>query len=361
MTESNATLYQQQLQQKIELTRQEFASIYGGVLGVYPSPAHAYRMRAEFKAWHQDDTIQYAMYRPGEYKKTYTVNLFEPGSMPMQGLMPRLLKAVNASDTLKHKLFQVEFLTATTGDAVVSLIYHKPLNEQWTETATELANDLDINIIGRSRKQKIVIGQDYVIEQLTVAGRRYQYQQIEGSFTQPNAAICQDMLNWAYEEVEHLGGDLLELYCGNGNFTLPLAQRFRRVLATEVSKTSIKSALFNCQLNDVNNIDFVRMSSEELTQALNGDRAFRRLEKIDLNGYDFSTIFVDPPRAGLDPETNRLVQQFDNILYVSCNPETLKANIEQLQETHKPTNMALFDQFPFTPHRECGVLLQKKD
>lgn len=359
MTESTATLYHQQLQQKVDLTRQEFASIYGDELDVYPSPAQGYRMRAEFKAWHQDDTVQYAMYRPGEYKKPYTLDTFEPGSAMMQRLMAPLRDAISASNALKHKLFQIEFLTATTGAAVVSLIYHKPLSDQWHQAAAELARALNISIIGRSRKQKVVIGQDYVIEQLKVAGRTYEYQQIEGSFTQPNATICQEMLNWAYTQVENVGGDLLELYCGNGNFTLPLAQQFKRVLATEVSKTSIKSALFNCQLNSVNNIDFVRMSSEELTQALNGDRPFRRLQNIDLDSYHFSTIFVDPPRAGLDSETNQLVQRFDNILYVSCNPETLKANIEQLQKTHKPKNMALFDQFPFTPHRECAVLLQK--
>lgn len=360
MTEPVNIRYQEQLQHKVELTQQEFAHLIGNKLEVYASPAQAYRMRAEFKAWQEKDEIHYAMYRQGEYKKPYTIETFDAGSVVMQQLMPKLRSALNASELLRRKLFQIEFLTSTTGNAVISLIYHKPLSESWTSLATELAESLGVSIIGRSRKQKVVIGTDHVIEEINVADQKYQYQQVEGSFTQPNAAICADMLNWTYSQADALGGDLLELYCGNGNFTMPLSRQFDRVLATEVSKTSIKSALHNCQLNDITNIKFVRMSSEELTQALNGTRPFRRLENIDLGSYRFSTVFVDPPRAGLDLETNKLVQQFDNILYISCNPQTLKSNIEQIQATHVATRFALFDQFPFTPHRECGVLLQRK-
>lgn len=359
MTECSPSPYQHQLQQKIELTKQEFSGLFDGELQVYRSPETAYRMRAEFKAWQQSGEFHYAMYQPGEYKRPYTIDSFPAGSTTMQALMPRLRQAVNQSTVLRHKLFQVEFLTSTTEDAVVTLIYHKPLDEQWQQEAEALAASLEISILGRSRKQKHVIGRDYVLEQLTVADRPYCYQQVEGSFTQPNAAICEHMLNWAYEQTLHLGGDLLELYCGNGNFTLPLARSFRRVLATEISKTSIKSALSNCTRNQVGNITFVRMSSEELTQALNAERAFRRLENVELSSYDFSTVFVDPPRAGLDEQTNQLVQKFDHVLYISCNPETLKQNLEQIRHTHAVVSMALFDQFPFTHHRECGVLLKR--
>lgn len=360
MTDSITHDYQQQLQQKIDLTRCEFAQYLAGELEVYPSPPSAYRMRAEFKAWQENGEAHYAMYRQGEYKKPYIIETFDAGSKVMQQLMPRVRDLVNQSELLRRKLFQIEFLTSTTGGAVISLIYHKPLDDQWTAVATALAEQLNVSVIGRSRKQKVVIGADHVTEELSVEGRSYCYQQVEGSFTQPNAAICEEMLNWVCRQADTLGGDLLELYCGNGNFTLPLSRKFGRVLATEVSKTSIKSALHNCQRNGINNITFVRMSSEELTQAFNAERPFRRLENIDLTSYQFSTVFVDPPRAGLDAKTNQLVQQFDNILYISCNPATLKNNIEQIETTHTPVAMALFDQFPFSPHRECGVLLQKK-
>ena len=53
--------------------------------------------------------------------------------------------------------------------------------------------------------------------------------QVAGSFSQPNGEVCQQMLSWAVDVTRGSSGDLLELYCGNGNFTLPLAQNFKQV------------------------------------------------------------------------------------------------------------------------------------
>ena len=132
------------------------------------------------------------------------------------------------------------------------------------------------------------------------------------------------------------------------------------VLATEISKISVRSAEYNLKANDIDNVTIVRMSSEEFTEALNGIRPFRRLKDIDLNNYHFSTIFVDPPRAGLDDATVALVKRFDNIIYISCNPTTLKANLTVISDTHNIESFAVFDQFPYTHHLESGVLLKKK-
>jgi tRNA (uracil-5-)-methyltransferase len=85
------------------------------------------------------------------------------------------------------------------------------------------------------------------------------------------------------------------------------------------------------------------------------------LEGVDLKSYDCETIFVDPPRSGLDDDTVKLVQGYSRILYISCNPETLCANLETLQQTHRVSRLALFDQFPYTHHMECGVLLERID
>jgi tRNA (uracil-5-)-methyltransferase len=82
------------------------------------------------------------------------------------------------------------------------------------------------------------------------------------------------------------------------------------------------------------------------------------LKHIDLKSYDFSTVFVDPPRAGIDSETLKLLARFENIIYISCNPETLKRDLEIL-ENHKVEKMAIFDQFPYTNHLEMGAILRK--
>lgn len=167
------------------------------------------------------------------------------------------------------------------------------------------------------------------------------------------------MIEWVLGQIEKSDKDLCELYCGGGNFTIPLSQKFNKVLATEISKTSIKSALTNCSLNSISNIDFIRMSAEEFVEALESKREFNRLKDIDLKSYNFETIFVDPPRAGLDDTTRALSKEFDTIIYISCNPETLHRDLEELTKTHKIINFALFDQFSYTEHIESGVILKR--
>lgn len=158
--------------------------------------------------------------------------------------------------------------------------------------ACALAAQLGVHIIGRSRKQKIVLTQDYVTEALEVTGRTYRYRQIEGGFTQPNAWVCEKMLAWAVEAAGENERDLLELYCGNGNFTLPLSRCFRQVLATE---TSVHAAEWSIAENGCDNIKIARLSAEELTEAMNGVREFRRSQEAGINvaDYDISTVFVD--------------------------------------------------------------------
>jgi tRNA (uracil-5-)-methyltransferase len=232
------------------------------------------------------------------------------------------------------------------------------LDAEWEAEARALQVRLKVGIIGRSRKQKLVLDRDYVTERLCVDGREYSYQQVESGFTQPNAGINTQMLNWASETLAgNSNGDLVELYCGNGNFTAPLSRHFNSVLATEISKVSVNSAEINFAANKIDNIEVVRLSAEEFTQALNGERPFRRLAHIDLHSYNFSTVFVDPPRAGLDPDTEKLICRFDRILYISCNPKTLAQNLVEITKTHNIESVAVFDQFPWTEHLESGVLL----
>jgi len=121
----------------------------------------------------------------------------------------------------------------------------------------------------------------------------------------------------------------------------------------------VAAAQFNIAANQIDNVQIIRMAAEDFTQALNGVREFRRLQDVDLSGYECNTIFVDPPRSGLDDETVKMVQGYERILYISCNPETLCANLETLSQTHRVTRLALFDQFPYTHHMESGVLLEK--
>ena len=354
------SFYTQQLDEKVTRLRALLAPFDAPEPAVFDSPREHYRLRAEFRLWREDGQRHYAMFAPGEKHVPILIERFPIASQRINDLMPRLKAAWQGDAALSNKLFQVEFLTTLDGDAMVTLCYHRPLDEHWQRAAERLAAELEVSIIGRSKGKRVVIGRDYAVEALEVAGRSFRYRQPEGAFTQPNGTVNQKMLNWAYEALGQRDDDLLELYCGNGNFTLPLATRVRKVLATEISKTSVAAALHNLDDNGVGNVTLVRLSAEELTEALNDVRPFRRLQGIDLKSYQFGSVFVDPPRAGMDPDTCELTRRFDNILYISCNPETLAANIEQLSDTHRVAKCALFDQFPYTHHMESGVLLVRR-
>lgn len=355
--------YQQQLDAKVERISAQFAEFNPPSLAVFASPEQHFRMRAEFRIWHTDDDMFYAMFERDEQQQKQVIRIdeFPIADASINQLMPVLLAELKSDKALSKRLFEVHFLATLKGEMLVSLIYRCPLDEQWQALAKQLAEKLKIKIIGRSRGQKVVLSDEFVVEELQVFERKYQYKQIESSFTQPNAQVCQKMLEWACDAAEQSSKDLLELYCGNGNFTLPLSTRFNRVLATELAKSSVYAAQWNIEQNNIDNIQVARLSAEEFTQAYNAEREFRRLQEaqIEISSYDFDTVFVDPPRAGIDDETLKLLQRFERIIYISCNPDTLHDNLKLLTQTHKVTRFALFDQFPYTHHVESGVLLEK--
>ena len=362
-TEIDPSQYDSQLENKRTFVKEQFSALNMPTLEVFSSAPVHYRMRAEFRVWHDGDDLFHIMFDQ-ETKEKYRVDHFPPASKLINDVMGALIPLLKTNEILRRKLFQVDYLSGLSDEILVTLVYHKPLDEAWTEQVKQLLAALrkhfKIDIVGRSRKQKIQMDREFIVESLPVQGKHFKFKQIENSFTQPNAGVNSKMIEWSLDVTRDTGGDLLELYCGLGNFSLPLAQNFNKVLATEISKSSVAAAQYNIDVNNIENVKIIRMSSEEFVQASRGEKAFKRLEGIDLSDYQCETVLVDPPRAGLDDETVKMVSAYSNIVYISCNPETLKNNLEVLCQTHEVSRFALFDQFPYTHHAECGVFLQRR-
>jgi tRNA (uracil-5-)-methyltransferase len=332
-------------------------------LDVFASVEQHYRQRAEFRIWHEGVDLYHIMFNQ-ETKQQYRVDSFPVASLLINQVMTDVINKVKINPVLRKKLFQIDYLSATTNQIVVSMLYHTQLGPAWEiaiqALQKELSEQYDIHFIGRAKKQKLVVSQDFVTERLAIHNKVYTFKHIENSFTQPNAQVNCRMIEWVATHTQDISGDLLELYCGAGNFTIPLSDYFDRVVATEISKTSVNAAQFNIAANHLDNCTILRMSSEEFVQAKNKEREFRRLADVNLDEYNFSTVLVDPPRAGLDEDTIAMISQYDNIIYISCNPETLADNLATLTLTHDIVRSALFDQFPFTHHIESGVILKKR-
>lgn len=361
--------YPQLLTAKQHKLAELLAPFSAPALEVFASEPEHYRMRAEFRIWHDFRTdnkgeLYHIMFDP-QTKQRYRVDQFPVASRLINRMMAAIIPLLQQQPHLARKLFQIDYLSTQSEKIIVSLLYHRQLDEEWRQQAQILRQTLqqqgfDLQLIGRASKQKICLEQDYIDEVLTINGRNYTYRQVENSFTQPNAGINVNMIEWALSCTAGSQGDLLELYCGNGNFSVALAQNFRKVLATEIAKPSVAAAQFNIAKNQIENLQIIRMSAEDFTQAINGVRQFNRLQGIDLSDYQCETVLVDPPRAGLDEETVNMVQQYPRILYISCNPHTLCDNLQTLSQTHRIERAALFDQFPYTEHMESAVWLVKR-
>ena len=202
----DAAAYAAQLDEKVARLRELLAPFAAPEPAVFDSPAEHYRLRAEFRLWREQEERHYAMFEAGDKHTPILIDEFPIASQRINQLMPQLKAAWQASRVLSFKLFQVEFLTTLAGDALITLCYHRPLDAEWQAEAEQLATRLGVSLVGRSRGQRLVIGRDYVEEEMTVAGRTFRYRQPEGAFTQPNGTVCQKMLQWAYDALGQRDG-----------------------------------------------------------------------------------------------------------------------------------------------------------
>jgi tRNA (uracil-5-)-methyltransferase len=364
-----ADKYDDLLQEKVTRLRDLLG--WKSDIDIFESPKYNYRMRTNFQMWHDDPKdktvrtgVYYSMCDDSERRLSCEVKSFPRGSKLINTLMDQLMEVIQESNDIFENMFEVRFVTTQTEQAVITLCYKKPLSPTWLASAEEASKKLKCTIIGRARKMvQIAGGDEFVIEKYNVKGDVFSYYQLEGAFTQPNAAVCEKMLTWASDRTEGSSGeDLLELYCGGGTFTVPMAKNFRRVLATEISKASVELAHKNFALNGVKNVKVIKLSSEEFSDVYSGHRVDPRLNDagISFKNYEISTVLVDPPRAGLDENTCKLISQFEKIVYISCNPETLARDVKMLLSTHTVQRVAAFDQFPYTHHLESGVFLVRR-
>ncbi|RIY34435.1 tRNA (uridine(54)-C5)-methyltransferase TrmA [Psittacicella hinzii] len=337
---------------------------------VFSGKQSGYRMRAEFSIYHQNEpeySIKHYTHDPKTKERVFCNGHYDIATPLINQLMQLVEAFCQKNYEFSRKLFQVEYLTTTTQQAIISLIFHRKLDSENLDLtkAQELfqflnTNGYPANVILRARKSSIIVGNNFIEEEFTVNGKKSKLLQVENSFSQPNAEINQLMLAYV-EKHAKTDKDILELYCGVGNFTMILARSARKVLATEVNKQAVDFVYKNLSLNDIHNVQVGRISAEEFVQAINKVRPFRRLSHIELDSYDFSTVFVDPPRSGLDHASCDMLSKYNNVIYVSCNPNTLMENLQYLTSTHgyKIDNLALFDQFPQTNHCEAVAILSK--
>ena len=321
---------------------------YKGAIKINLSPASGYRSRCEFGYRNSF----YTMY--DEFGNIQHLEVFNIARPVIQNLMPKLRNNINHSKFLNHKLFQVNFRTNSDDDVLTTLIFHKKLNDEMKVEAKKISKELEIDINLRSRKDLFSTGNDLLVDVINI--NNIHLYQSDQSFYQPNHFHMPEMINKTLSYVDNQC-DLLELYCGSGTFTLPLSYKFNKVLATESNRQSIKCLKKSIEKLSIRNIDHARLSAEEVSEAFDG-RIFRRMNKNNINSYNFSHILVDPPRSGLNAEVIDIIKKFKNIIYISCSYESYVRDISMLNE-FSLKHIEIYDQFPNTEHLELVSLLSK--
>ena len=167
-------------------------------------------------------------------------------------------------------------------------------------------------------------------------------------FTQVNAGINQSMVRLALELLDLDRSDnVLDLFCGLGNFTLPMAQNCAQVTGVEGDKDLVQSAVNNAARNK---IDKVQYYVTNLTEDLSGAPWMQ-------NRYD--KILLDPPRSGAHEVVKNIkLLSAKMIVYVSCNPATLARDAGVLvnDQGYRLIKAGVMDMFPHTTHVESIAL-----
>ena len=170
------------------------------------------------------------------------------------------------------------------------------------------------------------------------------------AFTQANPAGNRLILRELLASAEFSDDDrLLELYCGAGNFTIPLAKRVREIVAVEGARFSVESGRKSAQMNRVGNIHWI---CSAVTVAV---------KQLQHRRESFSKIVLDPPRAGAKEITGNLVSfAAEKIVYVSCNPTTLARDAAALNRGgYRLSFVQPIDMFPQTFHVEALAVMTR--
>ncbi|MBQ7173011.1 MAG: 23S rRNA (uracil(1939)-C(5))-methyltransferase RlmD [Clostridia bacterium] len=201
---------------------------------------------------------------------------------------------------------------------------------------------------------RVIAGRDYIEDIL--CGLRFRIS--AGSFYQVNHDACELLYGIAKEKADLHGGEtILDLYCGIGTIGLSMAKDARRVVGIEIVLEAIDCAKENAKANGIANAHFFcgdAGKAEALLQ--NAER-----ELGDLSG---ATVILDPPRKGCAEKLLHYLakRDFQRIVYVSCNPDTLARDCRILSDLgYQIGKVTPVDLFPRTGHVESVVLLSRND
>ena len=336
------TIYRDLLQRQAGVAPEKIRPIV-----VAPEP-YAYRSRAQFKCCNNNKGFTLGFFRKGSHTVA-GINACPLLPTAVNRLIPLLQATIDETAVAAH-ISQIDAGIDDRGK--VRLVIHARNNS--TAAVAELLRPLavqeDFALFVQGDRQgglHHICGEEDLIISCDTPPLALAYK--AGGFSQINLEQNRALLNALLSAAELQGTErVLDLYCGMGNFSLPLARRCAEVVGVEDYAPSIVQAKINARQNNLSNIRF------HARPAAGALRAYGQNAPFDL-------VVLDPPREGASDVCRELIDLGPpRILYISCDPATQARDLKTLlQNGYHCVSAQPFDFFPQTHHIESLAILAR--
>ena len=300
------------------------------------------------------------LHAPGRWDKILNINechIQQPIANDILKSIKELTRELEPYNIREHSGFLRNVIirvAANTGDIMVNIVTSRedtdtlsPITETLISqfpNITSIVNNITTRKAGVStgEHQIVLHGNEYIVEKLG----DYEFMISADSFFQTNTRQAEKLYQIALEEANLTGEEIIyDLFCGTGSISLFLSKHAKMVYGFELAMSAVQDAMQNAAHNGVKNAWFF---PGDLKDMFRENKEVKNLENPDV-------LIVDPPRAGLHPDTipDILGKSPDRIVYVSCNPTTQARDAAELcKEDYELVKLRPVDMFPHTPHVE---------
>ena len=385
--------YGQQLAQKTARVKELLEDFWSGDIPVTPTDEPFYfRNKVELGFCHQpvwkepfDKKVKRDKTVPLEFEQTLGFKLkgrwdravdiqqcvlFDEHLIPLLQAVRAWAKAENLSyyDHRRHTGVLRHLMLRTgknTGEAIAVLFVTDDVPEKsfvsavesvWPQANIMLAVNTSLADTAAPESLRVLKGRDFITEKIILSApdgaveREVVFKLSPQSFFQTNTLTAQKMYSRVRALVKGISPKIIyDLYGGAGSFSLSCADLCEKSLCVESVAPAVYNGIENAKLNGVQNVQFFCAKVEDFVKQ-------QPIEKKD------ALIILDPPRSGMHPKAAKAVAEsgVEKVLYVSCNPVTLAADLKILSQHYDVTAAETFDFFPHTDHIETLVQLKRK-
>ena len=385
--------YGQQLAQKTARVKELLEDFWSGDIPVTPTDEPFYfRNKVELGFCHQpvwkepfDKKVKRDKTVPLEFEQTLGFKLkgrwdravdiqqcvlFDEHLIPLLQAVRAWAKAENLSyyDHRRHTGVLRHLMLRTgknTGEAIAVLFVTDDVPEKsfvsavesvWPQANIMLAVNTSLADTAAPESLRVLKGRDFITEKIILsapdgaAEREVVFKLSPQSFFQTNTLTAQKMYSRVRALVKGISPKIIyDLYGGAGSFSLSCADLCEKSLCVESVAPAVYNGIENAKLNGVQNVQFFCAKVEDFVKQ-------QPIEKKD------ALIILDPPRSGMHPKAAKAVAEsgVEKVLYISCNPVTLAADLKILSQHYDVTAAETFDFFPHTDHIETLVQLKRK-